>query len=89
MSPQGSISFPFLHEFHCPDCSAQTAYRSRYRSIAEQVFLCLLMLKPVRCERCYHRSYTFRTVPVLERVALARKLDNQSSGDSGAGTRVA
>jgi hypothetical protein len=55
----------------------------------ERGLLLCLMLKPVRCDRCYHRSYTFRTVPVLEPVAPARKPDSQSSSNSGSGTRVA
>lgn len=89
MSPLGWSSWSgFFHEFQCPGCCGQKAYRSRYRGVFEQVFLLLLMLKPVRCDRCYHRSYVFRFVPVLERGAPAGKLDNQSS-DSSAGTRVA
>ena len=89
MSPLGLPSFRSFREFHCPDCYGQKAYRSRYRSIVEQVVMSVLMLKPVRCERCFHRSYTFRTVPVLERVAPAGKLASQSSSDSSAGSRVA
>ena len=90
MSPLGPSPWPrFLREFKCPSCAAQKAYRSRYRGILERIFLLFLMLKPVRCDRCYHRSYTFRTVPVLEPGARASKLDNQSAGDSSAGKRVA
>ena len=89
VSPLGLPSFRSFREFHCPDCYGQKAYLSRCRSVFEKGFLFLLMLKPVRCERCFHRSYAFRTVPVLERVALAGKLDSQSESNSGAGTRVA
>ena len=89
MSPLGLASFLSFREFHCPDCYGQNAYRSRYRSMVEKALLFLLMLKPVRCERCFHRSYTLRTVPVLPRVALTGKLGNQSSSDSSAGSRVA
>jgi hypothetical protein len=89
VSPQGSTAFRFFREFRCPSCYGQKAYRSRYRGIFEQASLLFLMLKPVRCERCYHRSYVFRTVPVLEPTAPARKPDSQSSSNSGSGTRVA
>ncbi len=91
MSPLGSPSLwarVFL-EFRCPSCFGQKAYRSRYRGVFEQVVVLLLMLKPVRCERCYHRTYVFRFVPALEPGSRAGKLDNQSSRDTGAGTRVA
>jgi hypothetical protein len=91
VSPPGSPASwtrPF-REFRCPSCNATKAYRSRYRGVVEQMLLFPLMLKPVRCDRCYHRSYILRVVPVLERGAHAGKLDNQSSRDSGAGTRVA
>ena len=89
MSPLGLPSFRSIREFHCPDCYGQKAYRSRYRSSVEKALLFLLMLKPVRCERCFHRSYTLRTVPVLERAPAAGKLYNQSDSNSGIGSRVA
>lgn len=89
MSPLGSHSFRFFREFRCPGCLGQKAYRSRYRGILEQVFLFLLLLKPVRCERCFHRTYIFRTVPALEPGAAVGRVDNQSSSDASAGTRVA
>jgi hypothetical protein len=87
VSPLGLASW-FLRDFHCPGCSGQRAYRSRYRGIAEQVFLTVMMLKPVRCERCYHRSYILRTVRVLEPGARSGRVGPQS-GDSSAGRRVA
>ena len=91
MSPQGwpSSWSRFFTEFHCSSCNGQEAYRSRPRGVFERGFLPLLMLRPVRCERCYHRRYIFRTVPVLERVAPSGRIENQSAGDSSAGTRVA
>jgi hypothetical protein len=90
VSPLGPSSWSrFLREFKCPSCNAQKAYRSRYRGFLERLFLLFLVLKPVRCDRCYHRSYVFRTVPVLEPGARAGKLDNQSVRDSSAGKRVA
>jgi hypothetical protein len=91
MSPLGlpsSWSRSF-QEFHCTSCGGQEAYRSRPRGFFEKGFLPLLMLRPVRCDRCYHRSYIFRTVPVLERVAPSGRLESQSTGDSSTGTRVA
>lgn len=88
MSPLGSTASRFFREFRCPSCYGQKAYRSRHRGVIEQALLLFFMLKPVRCERCYHRTYVFRSVPVLERGAHAGKLDNQSS-DSSVGTRVA
>jgi hypothetical protein len=48
------------------------------------------MLKPVRCEHCFHRGYVFRTVRALERIGLSAKLPlSQSSADTTAGHRVA
>ncbi len=91
MSPLGlpsSWSRSF-QEFHCSSCGGHEAYRSRPRGLFEKGFLPILMLRPVRCERCYHRRYIFRTVPVLERVAPTSRIENQSAGDSSAGTRVA
>lgn len=91
MSAPGSSSSWALGfgEFRCPSCNANKAFRSRYQGILERLFLVPLMLKPVRCDRCYHRCYVLRFVPVPERKTPAGKRDNQSSGDSGAGTRVA
>ena len=90
MSPLGPSSWSrFLREFKCPSCNAQKAYRSRYRGFLERLFLLFLVLKPVRCDRCYHRSYVLRTVPVLEPGAHASKLDNRSVRDARADERVA
>jgi len=89
VSRLGPSPWSRFREFKCSSCAAQKAYRSRYRGIREQIFLLFLMLKPVRCDRCYHRSYVFRTVPVLERGTRAGRIDSQSSSDSSAGTRVA
>ena len=89
VSPLGPSSWARFREFKCPSCAAQKAYRSRYRGLLERALLLFLMLKPVRCDRCYHRSYTLRTVAVLEPGARADKRDNQSVGDSSAGKRVA
>jgi hypothetical protein len=86
LSPSWSRLF---QEFHCSSCGSQEAYRSRPRGLFEKGFLPLLMLRPVRCERCYHRRYIFRTVPVLERLAPTSRIENQSASDSSTKTRVA
>lgn len=79
-----------FRDFHCPKCNGQEAYRSRPRGFLEKRLLPLLLLKPVRCERCFHRVYVFRTVSALERAGLAGK---QARGESAAvstpGHRVA
>lgn len=92
MSPLGlpSLWTRFFHEFHCRECGNKEAYRSRPRSLFEKGLLPVLMLRPVRCDRCYQRSYIFRAVPVLERVRPAdKRLSKQAPGTSDTGTRVA
>jgi hypothetical protein len=91
VSPRGlpSASSRFFRDFHCSRCNGQEAYRSHPRGIFEKLLLHLLMLRAVRCERCFHRRYVFRSVPVLERVAPAGRIESQSAGDPSAGTRVA
>jgi hypothetical protein len=67
MSPATSPSWSrFFGEFHCPGCGVQKAFRSRPRGFFEKHVLPLFLMKAVRCERCYHRSYTLRTIPTLE-----------------------
>jgi hypothetical protein len=39
-----------------------------------------LFLQAVRCERCFHRRYVLRTVPVLERESGA---DSPAPGQCG------
>jgi hypothetical protein len=89
VSLQGSTSFQFFREFRCPSCNGQKAYRSRFRGMFEQVALFFLMLKPVRCDRCYHRRYVFWTVPALAPGGPAGKVSSHSSGNPSAGSRVA
>jgi ribosomal protein S27E len=80
----------FFQEFHCRGCGNNEAYRSRPRGFVEKGLLPLMMLRPVRCDRCYHRSYIFRTVPVLERVGSGDKSSpKRPQSTSGTGTRVA
>lgn len=89
MSPLGLPSFRYIREFHCPDCHGQKAYRSRYRSNLERALLFVLMLKPLRCERCFHRSYALRTVLVVERAPATGEVGNRTDSNSGFGSRVA
>lgn len=77
-----------FHEFRCPGCGNPDAYRSRPKGLFEKIILPVLMLKPVRCERCYHRSYAFRTVPVQERIS-PDKSSPANPSTSGTGARVA
>lgn len=72
----------FFEEFYCRECGGQEAYRSRPRNFLEKHVLPLLLLQAVRCERCYHRVYVLRTIPVLERVPSGRK-QPQSEPDGG------
>jgi hypothetical protein len=62
-----------FREFHCRECGPQDALRSRPRGFFEKHILPLLFLRVVRCERCYHRRYIFRSVPVKERYSAERK----------------
>jgi hypothetical protein len=79
----------FFEEFYCRGCGFQDAYRSRPRGFFEKHVLPFLLLQPVRCERCYHRTYTLSSIAVLDRLPTDRK-DSQSEADgSGSGSRVA
>ncbi len=80
----------FFEEFHCRGCGGQEAYRSRARGFFERYVLPLLLLQPVRCERCYHRSYIFRTIPAIERVQVRKQAQSQageSQSDVQAGSK--
>ena len=81
---------PFATEFHCRECGFGDAYRSRPRSFFERHVLGIFYLQPVRCDRCYMRSYVSRSISVRERVQFERKQPESqplSSGD--ANSRVA
>jgi len=74
MSPDAEPSWlESVQEFHCRGCGGDEAYRSRPRGFWEKYVLPLLLLRPIRCERCYHRYYILRTIPVLERGQPSRK----------------
>jgi hypothetical protein len=60
-------------QFHCRGCGGHEVYRSRPRGFFENYVLPCLFLQPVRCERCYHRTYILRTISALERDEVARK----------------
>lgn len=79
MSPSSSWSHPAV--FHCSECGHDQAYRSRPRGAFEKYFLAVLMLRPIRCERCYRRAYAWRWVPARPNApASARRSGNQASG---------
>jgi len=73
MTPLTRPSWPiFSEEFHCPGCGGHEAYRSRPRGFFEAYLLPILFLRPVRCDRCYLRSYVLRSVPARERAPRER-----------------
>ena len=72
----------FFEEFHCRECGFPSAYRSRPRTFFERYMLPFLLLQPVRCDRCYHRSYALRTIPMLERAQPERKPAQSESAES-------
>ena len=80
----------FFEEFRCWGCGSQEAYRSRPRGFFEKYVLPLFGLQPVRCERCYHRSYVWSTIQVLERFQADRKQSqSEKAGGSKSDDRVA
>jgi hypothetical protein len=87
LPPSWARSF---EKFHCRECGGHEAYRSRPRGVFEKWVLPVLMLRPVRCDQCFHRSYVFRGVPALEHLGpVSKPLQNRPPGGSDAGTRVA
>lgn len=73
----------FASEFHCRECGFGDAYRSRPRSFFERHVLGILYLQPVRCDRCYTRSYVSRGIPVRERIQFGRKEPESQPLDAG------
>jgi len=57
--------------YSCPDCGHDVGFRSRPRSVTEHYLLPLLMLRPVRCGRCFRRDYRFIFMAVRERLSEA------------------
>lgn len=77
-------------EFHCRGCGGHDAYRSRPRGFFERYLLPLVFLRPVRCDRCYLRSYVWRTVSARERTLPGRKqLESQPLPPSNRDSRIA
>lgn len=90
MSYRGPFTWsrPF-GEFHCPECGSSDVYRSRPRSFFEKHILSLMM-RPVRCDRCFHRSYAFRSVAVQERIPPGPPPpQSEMSADSKSESRIA
>lgn len=84
--PSGNL----VSAFKCPGCGHNEAYHSRPRGIFEKLVLPLFMLRPVRCERCYQRSYALRSVRALERRPPGRRHDmNQPASDSEQKSHIA
>jgi len=80
----------FSDRFHCQDCGFDDAFRSRPRGFFEKYVLGILFLQPVRCDRCYVRSYVSRAIPVRERPRLERKQpESQPATTVNDNTRVA
>jgi hypothetical protein len=40
-----------------------------------------LLLRAVRCERCYRRRYVFRAIPMLDRVQIKHKPPTSQPSD--------
>jgi len=86
----GSSRNPLTAEFHCRGCGAHDAYRSRPRNFFERFLLPVLFLQPVRCDRCYLRSYVLRTVAARERTLPGSKHpESQPSPDPNQPSRIA
>jgi hypothetical protein len=51
--------------FECPGCCGPDAYLSRHRGLFEKWILPLVLMRPVRCDFCYIRSYQFVAVSAL------------------------
>ena len=91
MTPVARSSWSwFFEEFRCRGCGFQEACRSRPRGFFEKRVLPLFGLQTVRCERCYHRSYVWSTIQVLERFQASRKQSqSEKAGGSKSDDRVA
>ena len=69
----------FFEEFYCRGCGFQEAYRSRPRSFFEKHVLGFLLLQPVRCERCFNRTYTLVTIAALNRIESESKASQREA----------
>jgi hypothetical protein len=78
------IWFQKYFEFHCDDCSSDTAFRSRRRTFSERYLLPVFLLQPVRCSECFRRSYRLVFMPVMDRLPQAiGKQPSAAAGSSG------
>ena len=57
----------FSSQYRCPDCGGSEGFRSRRRSFAEKYLLPFLLLRPVRCGKCFRRSLASVFAAVRER----------------------
>ena len=91
MTPLSSPSWSqFFEEFRCRSCGGEEVYRSRPRGFFERYVLPLLFLQTVRCERCYHRTYVWRTIPAIEHTRpQAKDPASQPPDSAGPDGRVA
>jgi hypothetical protein len=91
VTPHVKLSWSrFFGEFHCRECGAEQAFRSRRRGFFEKHVLPLLLLQTVRCERCDRRFYVWRAIPALDRAERHRKqAQKQTSSGSKSDSRVA
>jgi len=81
---------PFAAEFYCRGCGGHDAYQSRPRNFFERYLLPVVFLRPVRCDRCYLRSYVLRTVVARERALPGTKgLESQPPPNSNQQSRIA
>jgi hypothetical protein len=79
----------FFEEFRCPECGCHAGYRSRPRGFFEKYILSLMM-RPVRCDRCCHRSYALKSVAVEKRTPPAPpQPKSQLTADSKPESRIA
>ncbi len=46
-----------LIQYHCARCANPEGHRSRPRTFTERYLLRLILLTPMRCGHCFHRSY--------------------------------
>jgi hypothetical protein len=63
----------FRSKYHCRDCGGSDAYRSRRRTLIERYVLPFLLLKPVRCVKCFRKTYVSVFVAARDRDALGRR----------------
>jgi hypothetical protein len=57
----------YLLHYQCPDCGGSEAYRSRRRTFLEKYVLPLLLLRPVRCAKCFRKTRASILVQVRSR----------------------